>query len=79
MEDEVLRVPANPLVLLELLSTLDVAIPGAARVHQVQLEPKVPSNSSYTLKITSKNFVIRVGHGVLLRCGPIVDPLLFYS
>lgn len=51
----------------------------SARVHQVELEPKVPINSSYTLKITSKNFVIRVGHGVLLRCGPIVDPLLFYS
>lgn len=86
MEGEVVRVPANPIVQLKLLSTLEVAVlvssPQGCLGHvfrRVELELKVPSNTFYALKITYKNFVLRVGRGMLLRCGPIVDPLLFYS
>lgn len=86
MEDEVARGPANPVVQLEPPLMLEVAVPVSSpwgwlgrAFRRVELQLKVPSNISYTFKITYKNFVIRVGHGVLLRCGPIVDPLLFYS
>lgn len=86
MEGEVVRVPANPVVQLELLSTLEVAVLVSSpqgclgyAFRRVELELKVPSNTFYTLKITYKNFVLRVRCGMLLRRGPIVDPLLFCS